>query len=335
MISDSTRRRITLAALIAVLSILASMFAVFLQTGERIVVIALLVLGLNIILNGALIWLGTSLFFFYKEETSGIVEIDSTVIIEQEEKKEERWKNPLFQSSLLLMAGGSVSIPIQILTGLVFADVFTFSNSTLILNMISLLPAILFFVGFIQLKRELDIYAAKKRNIYKGQTSLPVGYLMIIAGLIMSSIFPLDTILVETAEGLAIAEGFEIVYYIISFLEIGQEVMFVLGFWYLRRVFTVLDKVPEEYFERRQQMIEQAQARRQQGFRGGLFGNSPTLGKVIPQTTVKKETEEEEIKIQEEAESKKMFCVKCGLELEDDAMFCANCGEENPYLKGN
>jgi len=165
MISDITRKKITLAALIAVLSILASMFAIFLQTGGRVEIVALLVLGLNIILNGALIWLGTSLLFFHKEETTGIISMEEAVNIEQVEKKKDKWKHPLFQSSILLMTGGSISIPIQVFTGLIFLEVFTFSNNNLIVNMISLLPAILFLVGFVLLKRELDIYAAKRRNI--------------------------------------------------------------------------------------------------------------------------------------------------------------------------
>ena len=335
MISDNSRKRITLAALISVLSILAGMFAVFLQSEDRLTVVALLLLGFTVVLNGALIWLGVGLYFFHKEETSGIVEIGSTVIIEQETQKANKWKHPLFQSSLLIMVGGSIAIPVQIIIGLIFMDVFTLPNPNLIMNLISLLPAIFMLAAFVILKRELDSYAAKKRNIYKGQTSLPLGYLMVIIYLILITIFPLDVLLIETAEGtLAIKEGYEIVYYIMSFLEIGQDVMFVLGFWYLRRVFTVLDKVPEEYFERRQQIIEQTQARRQQGIRGGIFGGSRTLGTVLHQTPVKEKPKEEDAVYAEEMDVKKMFCVKCGLELEDDAVFCANCGEENPYLKG-
>lgn len=334
MISDTSRKRITLAALISVLSILAGMFAVFLQSDERLTAIALLLLGLNIVLYSALIWLGVSLYFFHKEETSGIVEMGSTVIIEQGINKEEtKWKHPLFHSSLSLIVGGSIAIPIQVVTGLVFIEVFTLPNPELLLNLISILPAAIMLFGFIQLKRELDVYAAKKRNIYKGQTSLPIGFLMVTIYAIMISIFPIDVLFVETAEGLAIRGGYEIVYYIISFLEIGQDVMFVLGFWYLRRVFTVLDKVPEEYFERKQQIIEQTQARRQQGIRGGIFGGSRTLGTVLPQTPIKEEPKEDDTEFAEELDIKKMFCVKCGLELEDEAVFCANCGKENPYLK--
>ncbi|MCG3221281.1 MAG: zinc ribbon domain-containing protein [Candidatus Heimdallarchaeota archaeon] len=335
MISDISRKRITLAALICVLSILASMFAVFLQNEERLTAVIFLLLGLNIVLYAALIWLGVNLYFFHKEETSGIVEMGTTVIIEQGINKDRNnWKQPLFQISLALIVGGSIGIPIQIVRGLLVMEVFTLSNPDLVINLISILPAVFMLFGFIQLKRELDIYAAKKRNIYKGQTSLPIGYLMIIIYLIVLSIFPLDFLLVETAEGtLAIRAGYEIVYYIMSFLEIGQDVMFVLGFWYLRRAFTILDKVPEEYFERKQQIIEQTQARRQQGFRGSIFRNSRTLGTVLPQTPIKEEPKEEDAEFAEEHDVKKMFCVKCGLELEEDAVFCANCGEENPYLK--
>ncbi|MCG3226194.1 MAG: zinc ribbon domain-containing protein [Candidatus Heimdallarchaeota archaeon] len=333
MISDTSRKRITLAALISVLSILAGMFAVFLQSQDRLTVVALLLLGFNIVLYGALIWLGVGLYFFHKEETSGIVEMGSTVIIEQETQKENKWKQPLYQSSLFIIVGGSIAIPIQVIIGLIFLDVFTLTNPDLIMNLVSLVPAIFMLAGFIQLKRELDTYAAKKRNIYKGQTSLPIGFLMVIIYAILISIFPIDVLFVETAEGLAIREGYEIVYYIISFLEIGQDVMFVLGFWYLRRAFTILDKVPEEYFERKQQIIEQTQARRQQGGRGSIFGGSRTLGTVLPQTPIKEKPKEDDTEFAEELDAKKMFCVKCGLELEDDAVFCANCGEENPYLK--
>jgi hypothetical protein len=331
MISDISRKRITLAALICALSVLADMFLVFLQSEERLTTILFLVLGISIVLNGSLIWLGVSLFFFYKEETSGIVETDSTVIIEQNVEKKEKWKQPLFQSSLLTIAGGSITIPVNIITSLVILEVLIAENAELIINIIAILPALLLFVGFVQLKRVLDSFAVKKRNIYKGQTSLPLGYLMIVIYIIIITIVPAESMVVETAEGVTIKEGYQILFYLVYFLDIGQEVMFVLGFWYLRRVFTVLDKIPEEYFERRRKIIEEAQARRQSGFRGGIFGNTQTLGKVVPQAPIK----EEEKEIDQETPAtydKKMFCVKCGLELEDDATFCANCGERNPYL---
>ena len=333
MISDISRKRITLAALICVLSVLASMFAVFLQSEERFTAILLFVLGINIVLNGSLIWLGVSLYFFYKEETSGIVEMGSSVIIDQDVEEKEKWKQPLFQSSLLIIAGGSISIPVNIITGLIILEILSTQNIELIINVISILHALLLFGGFVQLKRVLDGFAAKKRNIYKGQTSLPIGYLMIVIYIVIITIVPVESMIVETTEGSAIKEGYEILFYAVSFLEIGQEVMFVLGFWYLRRVFTVLDKIPEEYFERRRQIIEEAQARRQSsGFRGSIFRNTETLGSVLPQTPVKEEENEEITEETPKTYDKKMFCVKCGLELEDDATFCANCGERNPYL---
>ena len=116
-------------------------------------------------------------------------------------------------------------------------------------------------------------------------------------------------------------------------------VVIVLGFWYLRRAFLVLDKIPDEVFqqmqERKQALAEQRQAG---GAGGGLFGRrSRGLfgGFTPPQTQAPQQKTEpiEDLLIEEDTVKKKMFCVKCGLELDADSAFCADCGEENPYLK--
>ena len=55
---------------------------------------------------------------------------------------------------------------------------------------------------------------------------------------------------------------------------------------------------------------------------------------LIPPTAVEGETDTLQTEFSTDPTTrKKMFCVKCGLELEDDAVFCGNCGETNPYLK--
>ena len=93
----------------------------------------------------------------------------------------------------------------------------------------------------------------------------------------------------------------------------------------------VLDKLPEDFFEKAEAMkTMRAQQRAPTRTMLGLGRDRP----IPPAQKTDDEIKYESTVIpQEVSKDKKMFCVKCGLELEHDAVFCANCGEPNPYIK--
>ncbi len=306
MISEPTRKHITNASLFAVLSKMVSMAVAFFQTGSALVYINL-VFGVLFYLS--VIWIGYGLWLFYKDENN----------------------IKLQYVSLLVAIGGILAIPIEIVNLLVKTEIITTNNTGTILSMISKsLPAIGLLVGFIILKSILDSFVPARRNIFKGQLSLPIGFAMTAIYVIVLTIVPLETMVIEVDGQNQIKSEYLYLYYFVSFLEMGMIVMVVLGFWYLRKTFLMLDKVPKEYFERKKQ-VEEYPAQR--SYPGTFTRFSRTRSPIVPPSAAKSEPEIIDTTSSSEVISKKkMFCVKCGLELEEDAAFCANCGEKNPYL---
>jgi hypothetical protein len=306
MISESTRKHITNASLFAVLSKMASMAVAFFQSGSAIIFIDLV---FEVLFYLCVIWLGYGLWLFYQDE-----------------------KNRMLQYvSLLVIGGGILSIPIEIIYLLVQIEIITTNNTGVILSFISkILPAISLLVGFVILRSILDSFVPARRNILKGQLSLPIGYAMTIIYVIILTIVPIESMVVEVNGGLEVKSEYTYLFYTVSFLEMGMIVMVVLGFWYLRRAMLMLDKVPKEYFERRKQVDEYPA---QRSYPGTFSRFSRTQNTIVPPSAAKSEPEIiDTTSSSDDSSKKKMFCVKCGLELEDDAVFCANCGEKNPYI---
>ncbi|MFW9852946.1 MAG: zinc ribbon domain-containing protein [Candidatus Thorarchaeota archaeon] len=307
MISEPTRKQITNASLFAVLAKMISMAVAFFQNNPAS---AYIELAFEVIFYLTLIWLGYGLWLFYKDE---------------QEKK-------LQYISLLIILGGGLAIPLLTVDSLIDSNIIATNNIGAILTQIStILPPIGFLVGFILLKSILDSYVPARRNIFKGQLSLPIGYAMTICYMIILTIVPIESMTIEVEGKYQIKSEYVFLYYVVSFLEMGMIVMVVLGLWYLRKTFLMLDKVPKEYFERMKQ-VEEYPAQR--SYPGTFTRFSRTQSSIIPPSAAKSEPEIiDTTSSSDVASKKKMFCVKCGLELEEDAVFCANCGEKNPYIE--
>ncbi len=304
MISDTTRKHISNASLVIVLLLMVGMFVLFFSFANRLIV--------NIIITSltysAMIWLSYGFYLFFKDEQN----------------------IKILYVAIIVGLTSCVSLPLAIVGDLINLQVIPVSATTsLVIQGVSTLPLIGFIGGFFLLRGVLDQFFNDKRNVFKGQISLPLGYLFNLVSIILLTIIPLDQILVETAEGLEIIAGYEIYYYVLNFLDMGRIVLVVLGFWYLRRALSILDKVPPELLEKARQRMRTSAF----GFPRGNRQGAGDSGQLIPPTAVEGEMETSQADITTDPLlKKKMFCVKCGLELEDDAVFCGNCGETNPYL---
>ena len=318
-IKNSIRQHITNSTLVYVLAMMVSMFIFLLGSGPAIVYVDI---GLSVVQGLALIWLAYGFFMFHKDEenktifyTSIMVGVAALVLLAS------RLLDVLYATGILTSIDPLRRLPVNI-TFIVSAAAFTF--------------------GFYILKTVVDKYALERRNIYKGQLSLPIGFALLFIYLTIETIIPQETyayyVGVEPDLELFVEEGYQILLWVQYFFSMGNLVMIVLGFWYLRRAFATLDKIPEELFQRIEEAkAQQAQARQQGGGgmfggrRGGLFGGFAPPPPVKP--VVQSEEKIEDILIEDPSIPKKMFCVKCGLELDEDSAFCGDCGETNPYLK--
>ena len=311
-ISAKTRKIITWSALIIVLVKVIEMFiGPFIQSLSLFLSISVLIVG-----DLVLIGLAVGFFLFYKEEKNRY----------------------LLYSSILVLLGGIINIPSYIIVGLTEAQIIlTSETETLAINILSIISLVSLLAAFIFMKLTLDRFRMEKRNIFKGQLSLPLGYLLQLVYVVMYMIVPLDSITYIDSEGnQAILEQYVTFNNVAYYLGLAAIVMIVWGYWYLRRAYVILDKLPEGFWEKqeaRQSAISQQKSQRTQKPAQGMLG----LGKQRPVLPSQRKTDEIDYQTTiippEEYKGKKMFCVKCGLELEHDAVFCSNCGETNPYIK--
>lgn len=304
MISDTSRKHISNSALSIVLLLMVGMFVVFFTFANRF----LIILIIDLLAQIAIIWLCYGLYLFYKDEQK---------------------KNILY-STIAIFLAAVIGLAFSVFGGFINLQILQVSATTsLIIQGVSSISLLGFIGGFFLLRRVLDGFVNEKRNIFRGQLSLPLGYLFNLVYIVLISIIPLNQILIETAEGLEIADGYQIYYYILNFLDMGRLILVVLGFWYLRRALLALDKIPPELIERARQRVRRSAF----GFPRSNRQSSGDSSQLIPPTAVDGETETTQADVLADPSiRKKMFCVKCGLELEDDAVFCGNCGETNPYL---
>ncbi|MHA1201011.1 MAG: zinc ribbon domain-containing protein [Candidatus Heimdallarchaeaceae archaeon] len=317
-ISHRTRKIITWSALIVVLAKVIEMFiGPFIQGVSLILSISLLIVG-----DLVLIGLAVGFFLFYKEEKNRY----------------------LLYSSILVLLGGIINIPSYIIIGLTEAQIILTSDTeTLVINILSIISLVSLLAAFVLMKQTLDGFRKEKRNIFKGQLSLPLGYFLQLIYVSMYMIVPLDTITYIDSEGnSAILEEFRTFNNVAYYIGLAAIVMIVWGFWYLRRAYVILDKLPEGFFEKQEAQksaFAQQRAQRSQRFKGSQKPAQSMLGLGRQRPILPSERKEDEIDYKptiippEEFRGKKMFCVKCGLELEHDAVYCANCGEPNPYIK--
>ncbi|MCE7738264.1 MAG: zinc ribbon domain-containing protein [Candidatus Heimdallarchaeota archaeon] len=335
-IKNTTRKHITNSSLIYVLTMMISMFIYLLGSGPAILYVDS---ALNLLQGLALVWLAYGLFLFHKEEENKIIFFTSIIIGSAAIILLVSNILTIFYSVGVLVSSDHLRLLLSRISGIFYATGLLVSSNPLRLlsvNITYIVSAAAFTFGFYQLKTAVDSYATQRRNIYKGQLSLPLGFALLFIYLTIETIIPQDTYAYYVGEKLVIEEGFQILLWVQYFFSMGNLVMIVLGFWYLRRAFATLDKIPEELFQRIEEAKAQRAEARQQGGgmlgrRGGLFGGfaPPPPAKPVSQT----QEPIEEILLDDPALPKKMFCIKCGLELDDDAAFCGDCGEANPYLK--
>ncbi len=290
MISDSTRKHITNAALSFVLATMLLSFLGFFMSIIPLIVVYIFKM-LTILAIG---WLGYGLYVFQSEENN---------------------KNLLYVS-LLILGGAALELIIVVLQFLVEYKILLLADSgVLVIGIAALSPNIVYLIGFFLLREIVDSFFKAKRNVFKGQMSLPLGYGIFIVFKIVLLVKPLETILEEESTFL----------FAMSFMEIAVLVMLVLGYWNLRRTFLVLDRVPKQLLERIKPLTyTQAQSPYDSRYQQINQPTQPGAGAIPPEQTVKE--------IQQPVERKKMFCIQCGLELDPDARFCPHCGSDNPYL---
>ncbi len=313
-ISHRTRKIITWSALIVVFVKVIEMFiGPFIQSVSLFLSISLFIVG-----DLVLIGLATGFYLFYKEEKNSY----------------------LLYSSILVLIGGIINIPSYIIIGLKEAQIIlTSETDTLVINILSIISLVSLLAAFVLMKQTLDGFRKEKRNILKGQVSLPLGYLLKLVYVVMYMIIPLKDIQYIDSEGnLAILEEFRTFNNVAYYIGLAAVVMVLWGFWYLRRAYSILDKLPEGFFEKqeaRQAAITQQRAQRSQKSQR-TAQSKLGLGRQRPIPPSQRKEDEIDYKTTiippEEFKGKKMFCVKCGLELEHDAIFCSNCGETNPYI---
>ncbi|MBY8999766.1 MAG: zinc ribbon domain-containing protein [Candidatus Heimdallarchaeota archaeon] len=312
-ISIRTRKVITWSALIIVfLKVIGMFIGPFIQGTSLAAAIALLVLT-----DLSLIGLATGFYLFFKEENNIY----------------------LLYSSILIFFSCIINITGIIIAGLTEANIIIDSDTnTLIINISSIISLVSLLTAFILMKLTLDGFRKEKRNIFKGQLSLPLGYLLHLVVFVMYMIVPRESITYIDADGnLAILAEFKTFDNVAYYIGLAAVVMVVWGFWYLRRAYVILDKLPEGFFEkteaRQAAMAQQKSQQRTQKPAQTMLG----LGRQRPIPPAQRTEEEIDYKPTiiplKDFKGKKMFCVKCGLELEHDAVFCANCGEPNPYIK--
>ncbi len=312
-ISNRTRSVITWTTLIIVI---AKGIEMFFSTDLGINLYAVI---LYIVTNIFLIGLAAGFFLFYREEKNIYLLI----------------------SSILVFIGGLINLPGNIIDGLTVSGIIlTSDTNALTSDILTIVSYVSLLAGFIFMKMTLDGFRQEKRNIFKGQLSLPLGYALLLVRFVMFMIVPyeqmLTTVIIEGQEVLQVLDEYRAYSTTATFIGYGAVVMVVMGYWYLRRAYNILDKLPEGFFEkqeaRKAAMTQQRQTMRSQKPEKSMLG----LGRQRPIVPAQRKEDEIDYKPTiippEEFKGKKMFCVKCGLELEHDAVFCSNCGETNPYI---
>ena len=300
MISEITRKNINYSALSLVLIVLLSMFISFFQAANMSTIVNLMV---KVLIPLLIIWLSYSLYTFAKEENNKEMNVVSILI---------------FVGAIFHLIYNIISLlfGFKVLTLVRYLELIVYSSN--------LIGAVFFIIGFFKLKKIQDDFVLKQRSIFKGQITLVLAYIFLAVETIMLMIIPANVLLTATGE---VNPDYKTYYFVLYFVDIFYDVSFVLGYWNIRKNFVVLDKIPKEYFEKKQA---------QEAYRDiyqprYLIADQKPIDENLGTGETKDDSIIDTTSEKVDVKKKKKFCTKCGLELEDDAVFCPNCGERNYY----
>ncbi|MHA1303008.1 MAG: zinc ribbon domain-containing protein [Candidatus Heimdallarchaeaceae archaeon] len=315
MITLKARQHIVMSSFFFVGSLILSTF-IDAFVSLKLLLIHLLPIFLS---NGSIVWLGVGLYLFYKNEKDKKLKI----------------------ISVLFMIQGVIGF-FMLLLGY-FDFLYTFLNSIilLILQIFGATSILLLFASFHLLREILNKLIKERRNIITMGFSLEIGFIIYFIYSIINIIVPPTVyinvnvsepipILVISPPAIYILAGtlideYKPIYFLLSFLEIAYLVTVVFGVWKVRKAFILLDRIPEKLFEQLeiQKLSKKLDTSMQQ-----IEEKLPQIEKIVSE-----EQQEKLQSIDKTTQPKRMFCIKCGLEIEPDAQFCEECGAKNPYLK--
>ena len=298
MITEATRKKFSQVTLYLAFTGFVNLILNFFQIN----IITILIPLLFVITYALMIWFSFTLLQFSKEEDSRDLKL--TTII-------------LFNGSLL---SGVASTFIVLINSSLIESSYAIEVS---IYSVCLLGSLLLIYAFYRLKVMFDGFVKDRRNLLRGQTSLLISFVLLAISLVILIIIPSDSLYLPSGD---LNPEYGWFFLVDSLLNNFFVVMFVLGFWNMRRVFILLDRIPKDFWEKR---MGTQQAQRSTF---GLFNRSAQNQPPYHQPLI---VDKEKI-VDVESESinttkKREFCVKCGLEFDDDSVFCGNCGERNPY----
>ncbi|MHA1828524.1 MAG: zinc ribbon domain-containing protein [Candidatus Heimdallarchaeaceae archaeon] len=317
MISDSARKNIALSSMVYIgLIFILSFVNSFSENGSFYMdLLSIIVLDLT------LLWLGYGIYIFSKDEKS----------------------KTMLKSAIFIMSGAGINIITSFIGILDQYRLVPLNTALYYLNgSIQALTFGLFVVAFYLLRDIMNQFVRQQRNVFGGQTSLPLGFFFYFIYAIMVLVKnPYDFIYTTDEGKLAFVPGTEAYVATVFFTQIIFSIMVIIGFWNLRRAILILDKIPKELFEivsqRKQPMYSPIMPPSM------TYTNNQDISKLdteLPPTSdsqvISAPTSLAPIQTTATTTStpkkQKKFCIKCGLELEDDAQYCPHCGAKNPYI---
>lgn len=316
MISDSARKNIAFSSMIYIgLIFILSFVNSFSENGNFYMdLLSIIVLDLT------LLWLGYGIYIFSKDEKS---------------KRMRR-------SAIFIISGAAINLVTSFLGILDQYKLITLNTTLYYLNgSVQAVTFGLFVIAFYILRDIMNQFVKARRNVFAGQTSLPLGFFFYFIYAIMVLIKnPYDFIYTTDEGKLAFVPGTEAYVATVFFTQIIFSIMVIIGFWNLRRAILVLDKIPKELFE----LVDKRKQPIYSPIMPPSMNNTQDISKLdieLPPTSesgITGSPSSEGVPTQMPAsiasspKKQKKFCIKCGLELEDDAQYCPHCGAKNPYI---
>jgi len=227
---------------------------------------------------------------------------------------------------LFLAVYGNISSSLILLSYIDFKFNFLSDKIVLVLQIIYIINSSILIYCSIIIHDITEQHVKNKRNIIQLTWSFSIGFVLFFIYNLLNVIFPPNKYIISSTSENAITffilsppkiyyllgtlnQDFKTMFFVLSIVEVSYLVFVVIGFWKLRKIFLLLDNIPPE-------LIDRILTKKQDDF--VLESLEEKNSSVIAEQ-------------QESSVKKKMFCIKCGVELDPDALFCEECGEKNPY----